>query len=353
MEKIKIGISVGDINGIGLEVILKSLSDKRILNMFMPVIYGSSKVVAYHKNISSAEDLNFSGIAPGEAFREESINVVNCWNDEIAIELGQVTEAGGKHAHIALDQATRDLKEGLIDALVTAPIHKKAMQLANFPYPGHTEFLTNAFESKDSLMLMVNGDLRVGVLSNHVPIKEVAGLVTRERLKMKLGILNRTLKIDFGIERPVIALLGLNPHASDDGVIGKEEEEIIRPLIIEAKENGLSVMGPYPADGFFGSGQYKKFDGILAMYHDQGLIPFKALSFGSGVNFTAGLEGIRTSPDHGTAHDIAGKNIADPASFRSALYLAVDVARQRKAYYEMHANPVKKNKQHTERSRRN
>jgi len=353
MEKIKIGISVGDINGIGLEVVLKSLADKRVLDMFIPVIYGSSKVVAYHKNIADIDELNFSGIAPGESFKEGQITVVNCWNDEVKIDLGQVTEEAGRYAHIALDQATRDLKEGLIDALVTAPIHKKAMQLANFPYPGHTEFLTNAFESKDSLMLMVNGDLRVGVLSNHVPIKDVAGMVTRERLKMKLGIFNRTLKIDFGIERPVIALLGLNPHASDDGVIGTEEAEIIRPLVIEAKENGLTVMGPYAADGFFGSGQYKKFDGILAMYHDQGLIPFKALSFGNGVNFTAGLEGIRTSPDHGTAHDIAGKNQADPSSFRSALYLALDVARQRKTYYEIHANPVKKTKQHTERSKRN
>ncbi len=350
MEKIKIGISIGDMNGVGLEIILKTLDDKRVREMFLPVIYGSSKVVTYHKNMISLDDFNFAGIGPGEAFKDNQTNVVNCWNEDTQIEIGSVTEHGGRFAGLSLDQATNDLKAGVIDALVTAPIHKKAMQLSGFRFPGHTEFLTHAFDSKESLMLMCSENLRVGLVTNHVPVGEVAPLITRERLKHKLSIFNRTLKIDFGIERPSIAVLGLNPHAGDGGVIGEEEEKTIRPLIIEAKKQGIGAMGPYPADGFFGSGLYKKFDGILAMYHDQGLVPFKALSFGNGVNFTAGLEGIRTSPDHGTAHDIAGKGIANPGSFRNAVFLALDVARQRKTYYDMHQNPVKKNKQHSERS---
>jgi 4-hydroxythreonine-4-phosphate dehydrogenase len=350
MEKIKIGISIGDMNGIGLEIILKTLDEKRVRDKFLPIIYGSSKVVAYHKNMISMDDFNFAGIRPGETFRKNQINVINCWQEDTQIEIGAVTEQGGRFAGLSLDQATKDLKEGIIDALVTAPIHKKAMQLSGFRFPGHTEFLTHAFDTKESLMLMCSENLKVGLVTNHVPVSEVAPLITRERLKNKLSIFNRTLKIDFGIERPSIAVLGLNPHAGDNGVIGEEEEKIITPLIIEAKKQGIGAMGPYPADGFFGNGTYRKFDGVLAMYHDQGLVPFKALSFGNGINFTAGLEGIRTSPDHGTAHDIAGKGIANPSSFRNAVFLALDIARQRKSYYEMHQNPVKKSKQHSERS---
>ncbi len=350
MEKIKIGISIGDMNGVGLEIILKTLDDKRIREKFIPVIYGSSKIVAYHKNMISMEDFNFVGIGPGEPFKKDQVNVVNCWNEDTKIEIGNVTEQGGRFAGLSLDQATNDLKAGVIDALVTAPIHKKAMQLSGFRFPGHTEFLTHAFNAKESLMLMCSENLRVGLVTNHVPVGDVAPLITKERLKRKLSIFNRTLKIDFGIERPAIAVLGLNPHAGDGGVIGEEESNIIRPLIIEAKKQGIGAMGPYPADGFFGNGMYKKFDGVLAMYHDQGLVPFKALSFGNGINFTAGLEGIRTSPDHGTAHDIAGKGIANPSSFRNAVFLALDIARQRKSYHKMHENPVKKNKQYSERS---
>ncbi len=350
MEKIKIGISIGDMNGVGLEIILKTLDDRRVREMFLPVIYGSSKIVTYHKNMISLDDFSFAGIAPGEAFKMNQTNVVNCWNEDTKIEIGSVTEQGGRFAGLSLDQATNDLKAGMIDALVTAPIHKKAMQLSGFRFPGHTEFLTHAFDTKESLMLMCSENLRVGLVTNHVPVGEVTALITKERLKHKLSIFNRTLKIDFGIERPTIAVLGLNPHAGDGGVIGEEEEKTIRPLIIEAKKQGIGAMGPYPADGFFGNGLYKKFDGVLAMYHDQGLVPFKALSFGNGVNFTAGLEGIRTSPDHGTAHDIAGKGMANPTSFRNAIFLALDIARQRKSYYDMHQNPVKKSKQHSERS---
>ena len=230
----------------------------------------------------------------------------------------------------------------MLDALVTAPIHKKGMQDAGFQYPGHTEYLTSELGGKESLMLMVNGDLRIGVVTNHLPLKDVAAAITKEQIIKKLKILHETLKKDFGKEKPTIAILGLNPHAGDDGMLGEEEEKIIRPVVIESKKRGMIVNGPFSADGFFGSGQYRKFDAILAMYHDQGLIPFKTLSFGEGVNFTAGLPAVRTSPDHGTAFDIAGANIADPSSFRQALFLAIDLATNRKDYIESHKNPVVK-----------
>ncbi len=348
MEKVNVGISMGDINGVGLEVILKTLAAESIQKMCTPIIYGSSKVVSYHKNILTDLDFQFNNIRPGDRFRDDKINVVNCWQENVKLELGCLTEDGGKYAYMSLDAATRDLKEGTIDALVTAPINKKAMQLANFPYTGHTEYLTKSFEVTESLMLMISGNLRVGLVTNHLPISEVAASVTREKIISKLRVFHDTLKKDFGIEKPIIAILGLNPHAGDEGLIGDEEENIIRPIIIESKKKGMLVMGPFPADGFFGSANYKKYDGILAMYHDQGLVGFKALSFGSGVNFTAGLPAVRTSPDHGTAYDIAGKGLADPSSFRQALYLAIDVARNRKDYTEMHANPIKKKAKQSE-----
>ena len=342
MEKVKVGITIGDINGVGLEVILKTLANERVAKMCTPIIYGSSKVVSYHKNIVGIEDFQFFGTNPGSRIKEDRINIINCWQESVNITLGKASEAGGQYALKSLEQATDDLKNGKIDAMVTAPINKKVMQSERFNFSGHTEYLTQAFGSKDSLMLMVNGDLRVGLVTNHIPIRDVCEVISKERISTKLKILNHSLKMDFGIERPAIAVLALNPHASDDGLIGDEEEKIIRPVIVEAKKKGMLVMGPYPADGFFGSQQFKKFDGILAMYHDQGLAPFKALSFGSGVNFTAGISGVRTSPDHGTAFDIAGKNEADPTSFRKAMFLAMDIARQRADYKEMHANPVEK-----------
>ncbi len=341
MSKIKIGITVGDINGIGLEVILKTLSDERILNYCVPVIYGSSKVVSYHKNIIDEHNsFQFNNIKSASKIREHKINIINCWEDNVNISLGTLNEAGGKYAYIALEQSMIDLNNGSIDAIVTAPINKKAMQLANFPFPGHTEYLTDRLEGKESLMLMVNDTLRVGLVCNHVALKDIPKEITKNRIITKLKIFEEALKMDFNVAKPKIAVLALNPHAGDEGVIGSEEEDIIKPAILEMKKKGMLVLGPYAADGFFGSSQYRAFDGILAMYHDQGLIPFKALSFGSGVNFTAGLKGIRTSPDHGTAYDIAGKGVADPSSFRQALFLAKDIAQNRNSFLEIKKNAM-------------
>ena len=342
MNKIRIGISVGDINGIGLEVILKTLSDERLLNYYVPVIYGSSKVISYHRNIVHIESFLFNNIRAAEEIEDDKVNIINCWKENVNIKLGKVTEQGGKYAFLSLERAVEDLKMGLIDGLVTAPINKKAMQMTGFPFPGHTEYLTEAFDVKESLMLLVNGDLRVGLVTNHLPVRDIAKAITKDKIVEKIEIMHETLKIDFGIDLPKIAVLSLNPHASDDGLIGDEEHHIIIPAIEIAKEKDIMAIGPYPADGFFGSGQYKKFDGILAMYHDQGLVAFKALSFGSGVNYTGGLPVVRTSPDHGTALDIAGMNMADPSSFRSSLFLAFDVIRNRKDYFAMHENPLKK-----------
>ncbi|MFN7116329.1 MAG: 4-hydroxythreonine-4-phosphate dehydrogenase PdxA [Saprospiraceae bacterium] len=340
MEKLKIGISIGDINGIGLEVILKTLSNPRILNFCTPIIYGSSKVVSYHKNIVGV-DFQFQGTRSAQQLIPDKINIVNCWQDNVNITLGKPSETGGRYAYTALQMAVKELKQGFIDALVTAPINKHAMQLANFPFPGHTEYLTQELgRGGESLMMMVSDDLRIGLVTNHLPLRNVTEVMSKALIAKKLQLLHDSLRVDFDIERPVIAVLGLNPHAGDEGVLGDEEETMIRPVIENAKEKGMLVMGPFPADGFFGARQYKKFDAILAMYHDQGLIPFKALSFGSGVNFTAGLDYVRTSPDHGTAYDIAGKNEADPASFQQALFLAVEIAKNRAEYAQNHANPL-------------
>ncbi|MEI6408913.1 MAG: 4-hydroxythreonine-4-phosphate dehydrogenase PdxA [Bacteroidota bacterium] len=345
MSNITIGITCGDINGIGLEVILKALALKKAGPAFKIVIYGSTKVVAYHKNIITQENIQFHSVNTPEEALADRINIINCWNDNVNITLGKPTELGGKCAYQALERAVKDLKAGLLDAMVTAPIHKKAMQLAGFPFIGHTEYITNEFGAKNSLMLMVSDTLRVGVVTNHLPLSKVAEAVTKEKVLRKILIMSETLKIDFNMERPTIAVLGLNPHAGDEGAIGDEEARIILPAIEEAKAKGVMAFGPYPADGFFGSGQYHKFDGIMAMYHDQGLVPFKALSFGAGVNYTAGLSIVRTSPDHGTAYDIAGKGEADETSFIKALYLAAEIVRNRNEYLEMHANSLERRKQ--------
>lgn len=344
MDKIKIGISIGDINGIGLEVILKTLIDTRINKLCTPIIYGSSKVVSYHKNIVSLPDFQYQNIKSADQVDHEKINILNCWNDTVNITLGKVNEIGGQYAFKSLEAAVKDLAAGHIDALVTAPIHKKAMQMADFPFLGHTEYITQELGGKESLMFLVSKGMKVGLVTNHTPIKDIASKITKSKILEKIKIMEETLRIDFAIEKPTIAVLGLNPHAGDEGVIGEEEINIIRPAIDEAKKKGILAFGPFPADGFFGSGQYNKYDAVLAMYHDQGLVPFKALSFGSGVNYTAGLRGVRTSPDHGTAFDIAGKNEAEPASFRQALFLAIDIARNRHEYADMHANPLKRNK---------
>jgi 4-hydroxythreonine-4-phosphate dehydrogenase len=344
MEKLKIGISIGDFNGIGLEVILKTLKNKKLIDLCVPIIYGSSKVVSYHKNIVGVE-FSFQNIRDAERPFHDRINIVNCWQDNVNITLGKPTEHSGMYAFQALEYAVQELKQGHIDALVTAPISKEAMQMANFPFPGHTEYLTHQLGAEENLMLMVSDNMRVGLVTNHLPLGDVASAISKELIQKKLSILQESLRVDFGIERPAIAVLALNPHAGDGGLLGDEEETMIRPAIIEAKKKGMLVMGPFAADGFFGAARHVKYDAMLAMYHDQGLIPFKALSFGEGVNFTAGLPAVRTSPDHGTAFDIAGKNEADPSSFRKALYTAIDIARHRKAYKEMYANAlVKKEK---------
>lgn len=341
MEKIKIGITIGDINGIGTEVIIKSLSDERILDHFIPIIYGSAKVVAYYKNIVGSDKFHFSTISQAEHSMHSKVNVLDCWEEMADITLGKATEAGGKFAHIALDRAVRDFKQNAIDAIVTAPINKHAMKQADFGFPGHTEFLDDQFKSGQNLMMMVSPEMRVALVTNHVPVTQLGQLITKELIEAKLKALHESLVKDFGIEKPTIAILGINPHAGDEGSIGTEDDEILRPIIVAAKKKGMAVMGPYPADGFFGSNTQQKFDAVLAMYHDQGLIPFKALSFGSGVNFTAGLPVVRTSPDHGTAYDIVGTDKADAGSMRAALYTALDIARNRKAYDVARENAMK------------
>lgn len=344
MSKIKVGISIGDINGIGLEVILKTIIDERILKTCTPIIYGSSKIVSYHKNIVSLPDFQFQTVRGGDQAEADKINIVNCWNDTVNITLGKITDVGGIYAMKSLEAAVKDLSAGHIDALVTAPINKKAMQLANFPFTGHTEYISDALGAKDSLMLLVNDGLKIGVVTGHVPLKNVTEQITKGKILDKLRIMNESLIRDFAVDKPLIAVLGLNPHAGDEGVIGEEEVQIIRPAIDEAKKKGIMAFGPYAADGFFGAGQHRKFHAVLAMYHDQGLVAFKSLSFGSGVNYTAGLKAVRTSPDHGTAYDIAGKNEADPSSFRKALFTAVDIASNRREYEENRANPLVRNK---------
>ena len=340
MEKLKIGISIGDINGVGLEVILKTVSDPRILNLCTPVLFGSSKVVSYHKNIVQVE-FPFANLRQAADAEAGKVNVVNCWQESVNITLGRISVDGGKYAYRALEVAVAALKSGEIAALVTAPINKKAMQMVDFPHAGHTEYITEQLGAKESLMFMLNDGFRVGLVTNHLPLSKVAENITFDRILRKINIMSETLKIDFDIERPTIAVLGLNPHAGDEGAIGSEEIDIIRPAIEAAKERGIIVNGPFSADAFFGMGQHTKYDAILAMYHDQGLIPFKTLSFGEGVNYTAGLAGVRTSPDHGTAFDIAGKNMADPSSFRKALFTALDIAKNREMHLEMSANPIK------------
>lgn len=329
-DKPVVGITVGDINGIGPEVIIKTFADSRMLRICTPVIYGSTKVLAYYKKALQIEDFNYSQAKEPEHFHHKKINVVNCWGDMVEINTGAVTAEAGSSAFAALEKACQHLKGGHLDGIITAPINKNNIQNENFRFAGHTEYLTQYFESKDSLMFLVSEDLRVGVATGHIPLQDVSKTITTELLISKLKLMHASLKTDFGILKPKIAVLGLNPHAGEEGLLGQEENAIIKPAIEACKNKGLLVYGPYPADGFFGTSQYKKVDGILAMYHDQGLVPFKTLAFDSGINFTAGLSIVRTSPDHGTAYDIAGKNIASENSMREAVYLACDIIKNRK-----------------------
>lgn len=329
-DKPVIGITIGDINGIGPEVTIKALRDNRILNFITPVIYGSSKTLSYYRKALRMDDFNYSHVKEPGQFHFRKVNVVNCWSEMVEINTGTVTPEAGKASFQALQKATEDLKSGLIDAVVTAPINKNNIQSDDFKFAGHTEYFTQQFEAKDSLMFMTSDDLKIGVVTGHIPIKDVSQALTKELVGRKLGIMEQSLRIDFGIKKPRIAVLGLNPHAGEGGLLGKEDMEVIEPVIKEFKHKGKLVFGPFPADGFFGKGDFKKFDGILAMYHDQGLIPFKTLAFENGVNYTAGLSIIRTSPDHGTAYDIAGKNEAQETSMRQAIYLARDIYKNRK-----------------------
>lgn len=328
-DKPVIGITLGDINGIGPEVVIKTLRDARMLEMMTPVIYGSTKVLSYYRKMYEIDDLQYTQIKGFDFLNQKKINVINCWQDTFEIKAGNVTPEGGKSAFLALEKAVEDLLQDQIDALVTAPINKHNMQNESFSYAGHTEYITEKLGAKESLMMMVAKNLRVGVATGHVPLKDISSKLSLELLKAKISIFLDSLKKDFGISKPRLAVLALNPHAGESGLLGDEEEKVIVPTLEEFRKKGNLVFGPFPADGFFGTMQQNKFDGVLAMYHDQGLIPFKTIAFEDGVNYTAGLSKIRTSPDHGTAYNIAGKDQANPQSIREAIYLACDIARQR------------------------
>jgi 4-hydroxythreonine-4-phosphate dehydrogenase len=337
-EKLRVGITIGDINGIGLEVIMKALDDPDMLKSITAIVYGSNKIGSYHRKHLELNDFKFSGIQDTSEAQTKNANMLNLWDEDVAVKLGEVTAEGGRYAIKSLEQAVEDLASNKIDVLVTAPIHKKSIQAEGFQFPGHTEFLAKYANVEEALMLMVADDLRVGVVTGHIPLKDVAGAISRESILQKIRQMEKSLKGDFGIRKPRIAVLGLNPHAGDGGALGDEEREIITPAIEEARQEEILAFGPYPADGLFGSSNFKNFDGILAMYHDQGLAPFKALTFDQGVNFTAGLPIVRTSPDHGTGFDIAGKNLASAQSMRNAIYLACDVYRFRRMQRELTAN---------------
>ncbi|WP_347173397.1 4-hydroxythreonine-4-phosphate dehydrogenase PdxA [Polaribacter uvawellassae] len=336
LEKIVVGISIGDLNGIGIEIILKTFEDKRMLDFCTPVIFGSTKSISYHKKLLNS-DTQIHGITSIKQITNNKVNLLNIWKEEVPFEIGTATKISGEYAFKSLESAVKHLKENTVDVLLTAPINKENIQSDSFNFPGHTEYLENELDG-DSLMILISDNLRVGLITGHIPISKISETITPELIKKKVEIMHATLVKDFGINKPKIAVLGLNPHCGDKGVIGKEDDEIIKPTINEIKESGKLVFGPYAADGFFGSNTYKQFDGVLAMYHDQGLAPFKALSFGNGVNYTAGLSKIRTSPDHGTAFEIAGKNEANNTSFKEALFTAIEIYRKRKEYNNLTLN---------------
>ncbi|HEY1009794.1 MAG TPA: 4-hydroxythreonine-4-phosphate dehydrogenase PdxA [Daejeonella sp.] len=343
-NKIKIGISIGDVNGIGLEVIIKTLMDKRVLEYCTPIVYGHTKVASFHRKTMELNDFNFNVISNPAQAHDRRANMINCWEEDVRIELGMTTDTGGKYAFISLENALNDLIAGNTDALVTAPINKHNIQSDSFQFAGHTEYIQSKTDSADSLMFLVSEDIRVGVVTGHVPVNDVTGKISVEKIVSKLSLMNESLRKDFWIQKPKIAVLGLNPHAGDNGLIGKEELDIIIPAIEAANAKGIFAFGPYAADGFFAAHTYTKFDAVLAMYHDQGLIPFKQIAFHNGVNFTAGLPVVRTSPDHGTGYDIAGKNLASENSFREALFTAINIVERRRESKELTANPLKLSK---------
>ncbi|MEX6688720.1 4-hydroxythreonine-4-phosphate dehydrogenase PdxA [Danxiaibacter flavus] len=342
LKKPVVGFTCGDLNGIGLELIIKALGDARLLDICIPVVFASNKSINFYRKSLPDINLSYQPVKDFSRLNNKQINLFSCWEEEVQINPGQLNETGGKYALSSLQQATAALKDGSIDAIVTAPIHKKNIQSEDFRYSGHTPYFKDVFGAQDVVMLMTAENIRVGLLTEHVPVKEITGFVTKENILSKLRILNSSLQKDFGISKPKIAVLGLNPHAGDEGLIGTEEETIIKPAIKEAKNQNIMAFGPYSADAFFARGSYEKFDAVLAMYHDQGLIPFKSLAIGEGVNYTAGLPAIRTSPDHGTAFDIAGKGKADQSSFLEAIFVAVDIIRKRSEYAENNKNPLRK-----------
>jgi len=348
--KIKVGISCGDLNGIGLEVAIKTFLDNRVFELCTPILYASKNVSSAYRKELDIKDFSFEEIKSVEEANPKRANVINVWEEDVELTLGTPTKASGEYALKSLQAATADLKEGKIDVLLTAPIDKHNIQSEEFNFPGHTEYLANVFGVEEYTMLMVSNNLKVTFMTGHLPLSEIGKHLSFENVIKKIRFLNRTFPQDFGIPKPRIAVLGLNPHNGDGGVIGTEEMEVIAPAIKKAKEDGILVFGPYAADGFFGSGTYNQFDVVLAMYHDQGLIPFKTLNFDEGVNYTAGLPKVRVSPDHGTGFDIAGKGVASAQSFRDALFLGIDLYRERERYSEYTENVLEPQKQNRSES---
>ena len=330
---LKIGITIGDMNGVGPEIILKTFADKRMLEFCTPIIYASTRTLEFVKN-HFKYNIELNGIKSATQARDNKVNVVNCWSEMPQINFGTKDKNIGKHAIISLKAATSDLKQGHLEAIVTAPINKESIQSDVFNFPGHTDYLDNQIEGK-ALMLMVSGNLRIGLLTDHIPISKISENITQELVENKVNTIHKTLIEDFNISKPKIAILGINPHSGDNGLIGSEEKTILSPTVERMRENNILIFGPYSADSFFGSGKHEPFDAVIASYHYQGLIPFKTLSFGQGANFTAGLEKIRTSPDHGTAYSIAGKGIADETSFKEALFLAISTYKNRTEHQEL------------------
>ncbi len=343
MSKIKVGITHGDPNGVGYEVIMKAFEDPVMFELCTPIVYGSAKIANYHRKGMELQT-NFTAVSSAREARDEVLNIVPCTADEVKIEFGQPSEEAGKAAFAALERAIRDWKEGLIDVLVTAPINKHSIQSEQFHFPGHTEYIEASIghEGQHALMILMNERLRVALATTHLPVRDVASKIQEEPLLQKLRILHHSLRCDFGISSPRIALLSLNPHAGDNGLLGTEEQTVLQPVIQKGGEEGMLLYGPYAADGFFGSRAYENFDAVMAMYHDQGLAPFKLIAMDDGVNYTAGLDLVRTSPDHGTAYDIAGKGVANENSFRQAVYAAIDIFRRRAVWKEAHNNPLQK-----------
>jgi 4-hydroxythreonine-4-phosphate dehydrogenase len=336
-----IGISTGDANGIGLEVIIKTFADARMLEFCTPVIYGSLSLLNYHKKTIEGINFNAHQIREIKEAHPNKVNLINCWQDTIRITLGQPSEETGRFALLSLEAMVNDAREGKLDAIVTAPIDKHTIQSEDFKFAGHTDYLAEAFNKSESLMVMDGEHFRVALVTGHIPVHEIASRITADAVYRKIKLMIQSLIVDFNIRKPKIAVLGLNPHAGDTGLLGTEENEMIMPAIERARKEDLLVFGPYPADGYFGAHTYHNFDATLAMYHDQGLVPFKFANFEKGVNFTAGLPVVRTSPDHGTAYDIAGKNLANEQSFREAVYLACEIVKNRRLYTEVNKNPLK------------